>query len=196
METEVRRIAVMVGSNNDLKWQCGLGLDYLKRMVVKDQAEIVDVATVETEVPAVITASIHRNTRYVLDRLETYNNALDVLITGAGWANHLSGTVDAYLRNWLENSRTVVLGVAFEDLTSEDADTRARHLLAAKLSISEVPGTQVVWQDKQVQFVGADGFYRACRFAVTGELPIITIPNPRESHDRTLDEALAYIRGS
>jgi len=141
------------------------------------------------EVLRVETCSLHRNTEGVLDLLwrDDGQHIVDVWIIGAGMANHLTGTCDAYLRYCLGNTTTVVVGVAFDGGLEHPERTEA-----AKLSISQVPGTQVVWHSGDgEQFVGEDGFCRACKWAVTTpELPTIKQPESKETKTRTLAEAL------
>lgn len=92
--------------------------------------------------------------------------ALIAVIIGAGKANHLTGTVDAYLRNTLKNGHVRIIGVAFEGENEEDNR-------AAIGSITHVPGTHVIYHS----FFGADGFADACRFAVKGDLGTISVPD-------------------
>ncbi|MFH1866621.1 MAG: AIR carboxylase family protein [Patescibacteria group bacterium] len=164
-----RRIAIIVGSDSDLS-QCSPGLEYLKRAVEAGSIEVVDV----------ITASIHRNTDKVLDLCRRLSGLVDVVIVGAGWANHLTGTVDAYLRYTLKNDQLVVVGVAFAD------PDNTVHTEAAKLSISEVPGTWVVFNN----YVGRYGFFEACMFAVSADLPVIKLKKPKLLKRRTLVKAI------
>ncbi len=172
----MRKIAVMVGSDSDLK-QCYGGLQYLQKAQKKGLCEVV----------GVLTNSIHRNTEAVLNNLkELQEMEVDVLIAGAGWANHLTGTCDAYLRNTMKNDRITVIGVAFGKMfptTSEE--TRKRE--AATLSISEVPGTQVVFEGF---CIGEVGFRKACERAVEGDFPLIKLKEPKPAYWRTLNEAL------
>ncbi len=168
-----RRIAVLIGSQSDLK-QCGEGLKILKSAVEEEIVEVVDLRA----------SSIHRAMTLTLAHVRDKAD-IDVMITGAGWANHLTGVTDAYLRYALENTKVVVIGVAFEDAKNP------KHTQAAILSITEVPGTQVVFEDAEGEFSGPDGFRRACQFAVSGELPVLTIPEERPPVRFTLDEAIA-----
>ena len=196
---ERRKIAVIVGSDSDVE-QCFAGLQYLQ-----SQGDVRIVCGVHT-------LSVHRNLGELLaylkglqdDLLPTVINSptylhgpVDVIIAGAGWAAHLPGMIDSHLRYGLFDTRTVVLGVAFEDLSNDDPFVCKQHLLAAKLSISEVPGTQVVCRDsigqQKEQYVGAEGFLRACKFAVHGTLPKIQQPKPRLCKYRSPDEALSFI---
>lgn len=161
------RIGIMIGSDSDLK-QCREGLWWLNEL-----------SPTQVVVEAVITNSIHRNTTSVLDNLEDY--PVDVWIVGAGMANHLTGTADAYLRYALKR-RTPVIGVAFEGKTLEDTE-------AACLSIERVPGTQVIFDRKK--FVGAAGFLHACRYAAEGNFPEIKLTDGKPVQVRTLPDAIA-----
>jgi len=173
--TDKRRIGVIIGSDSDLS-QCVPGLALLKD--ANDGGEIT--------VLFVNTMSIHRNTVDVLDQLTL--DYVDVLITGAGWANHLTGTCDAYLRYRLKKKKPVVVGVAFE--CSDDP----RKTQAAINSVRYVPGTQVVYRDDNGPFIGEEGFFRACDFAAYGELPEIELKEPKSVQRRTLEAALELAR--
>jgi phosphoribosylcarboxyaminoimidazole (NCAIR) mutase len=169
----MRKIAVMIGSDSDLS-QCENGLKYLLEAEKEGLVEVVKV----------ITNSIHRNTHSVLDKLFNFHTAvgveIDAIIVGAGMANHLTGTVDAYLRYTLGNKRIIVVGVAFIGKT--EAETRV-----ARESIIYVPGTQVVFNE----YIGANGFMRACEFAVEGDLPRrIILKEGKPVVERTLEEAI------
>lgn len=167
-----RKIAIIIGSKSDLA-QCYSGL------------EILDKCDQEVEVVGVYIRSQHRNTLDAQKLLEKLTEMeIDVAIIGAGWANHLTGCCDAFLRYTLRNDKLVVIGVAFED---KDND---KHTKAAVLSMTEVPGTKVVFDDNDLAFVGASGFARACLLAATKELPKIKLPSPKEIQDLTLKEAL------
>lgn len=173
-----RKVAVMVGSLSDLK-QCLAGLATLR--------DASDHGTIELLGNMILVSSIHRATEVTLQQIRTYHELEqppDVLIAGAGWANHLTGMCDAYLRYALQDTKIVVVGVAFEDPSNEF------HTMAARLSITEVPGNQVVFSDGQSNFIGANGFLRACRFAISGQLPVITLPDPRPPKALTLDKAI------
>lgn len=171
-----RKIAVLIGSDSDLP-QCEHGLNYLRQKELGGGAEVL----------GVYTASIHRNTGDVLRFLQVLSERgdVDAIIAGAGWANHLTGTADAFLRYTLKDQRIVVIGVAFLD------GDKVMHNTAAMLSISEVPGTQVVFGP----YNGSSGFLNACMFAVEEELPKITLKEGRLAVTRTLNEALAEIYG-
>lgn len=178
MDSKKRVIAVIVGSDSDLK-QCADGLKLLKKAEEDGMAVIF----------GVYTASIHRNTKIVLDLLEKLEkNGVDILITGAGWANHLSGMCDAYLRYQLLNDHINVIGVAFDD-------GNGKHLSAAVLSISEVPNTQVLYETREEsQFSGKNGFTRACYVAVNYQMPKVNLPAIKPVHKRTIDEVIKIIQ--
>ena len=172
-------IGIIVGSDSDLKSQCLSGLQILQN-------------DANAAVVAVITASIHRNTKEVFEFLRLYAWQVDIFIIGAGWANHLTGVCEAYLHRVLY-STVPVIGVAFSDESSPTDEERIRHGQTAKLSITEVPSTQVIWRDDLGQFVGPYGFERACKFAAKGQFPAIVLKEPKPVHNRTLVEALEFI---
>lgn len=162
------RVAVMIGSESDLK-QCRVGLLHLQ---ILQNLEAIDFVGVNI-------GSIHRNTEAVLATIKTLvEQNVDVVIVGAGWANHLTGTVDAYLRYTLHDTKTHVLGVAFED------EKNSEHTQAAILSIIYVPGTQVDYCG-----VGSRGFYSACT-KVNSDLKLLKVPEPRQSQWLTLEDAI------
>ena len=167
-----RKIALLFGSLSDLKsGQCKSGFEVLRQEVSRGTIEIV----------GVFIGSIHRNTEWVLCLLQELSTlGVDVLIAGAGWANHLTGTSDAYLRYTIGDTRMVVIGVAFEDAEKPERSQ------AAVWSIVHVPGTQVVFD----AYCGAEGAERACRFAATGTLPTIKRPEPRKCERFTFEDAL------
>ena len=173
----MRNVAVIIGSKSDLP-QCLDGLQFLQ--------EAFKAGGIELYLGSVLISSIHRATDDTLNQLGSMSayGDVDVLIAGAGWANHLTGVCDAYLRYGLEDDKIVVIGVAFEDQKYQG------HTVAAVSSIVNVPGTQVVYQDDQGIFIGANGFTRACRFAIEGELPEIRIPEPRPQEWLSLAEAI------
>ena len=82
----------------------------------------------------------------------------------------------------------VVIGVAFEDKEND------RHTQAAFLSITEVPGTQVIFEDDGFPNIGPLGFERACIFAIDEELPKLKLPEPKPIMDLALEEALEISR--
>jgi phosphoribosylcarboxyaminoimidazole (NCAIR) mutase len=171
----MRKIAFITGSKSDLS-QCRGGFELIKEYMENHPGEI--------EVLGVFIRSQHRNTLETQELLrELADMGADVVIVGAGWANHLTGCSDAFLRYTLKNDHLVVIGVAF------DGGKEERNK-AAVLSITEVPGTQVVFGKDEHVYFGAVGFFEACFFAITGELPKIKLPEPRPTMDLTLEEAL------
>lgn len=168
-----RKVAVVVGSKTDLT-QCERGIEWLRTAHSEGLIELQGIHAM----------SIHRNTDEVLDFLDEVGANLDVLIIGAGWANHLTGTCDAFLRYSLKNASTVVIGVAFADEKDESKT------LTAIRSIQHVPGTQVLFEG----FVGEKGFTQAVERAVTGVLPTLKLPEPKPSWHGTADEALELIK--
>ncbi len=167
----MRKIAVIIGSLSDLQ-QCGHGLHQLAKYQAEGSAQVF----------GVYIRSQHRNTLETQELLkELVNVGVDAIVVGAGWANHLTGCCDAFLRYTLRNNSVRVIGVAFRD------ESQARRTQAAVLSITEVPGTQVAFED----YIGADGFYRACQKAAQGELGVIKLPEPKPAKDFRLEEAVS-----
>ena len=171
----MRRVAVIVGSISDYE-QCVEGFDLLHAAAEAGKIEIVSLGDEKTS-GEVLVSSIHRAPKFTNARFEqcaALEEPLDVLILGAGCANALTGGGDSYLRYELQNTHTVVIGVAFHD------PGEAKNTQAAKLGITQVPETQVVSgvKEKMGQFIGPFGFQRACQFAIDGELPELTQPPP------------------
>jgi phosphoribosylcarboxyaminoimidazole (NCAIR) mutase len=170
----MRKIGIFLGSASDLK-QCLKGLQYL--WDAQGQGSV--------KVPFVRINSIHRNTFATLLYifflwLFSFIERIDAIIVGAGMANHLTGTTDAFLRYFLRSRRIVIIGVAFENAKDPESTQ------AAILSITKVPGTQVVFDN----FVGAEGFFRACQFTVEGDLPELIRPAKKQTQTLTLREAI------
>lgn len=154
-----RLVAVVVGSESDIRKQFSAGVDVLDMAIEEGLIVLYQ--------GCVIVSSIHRMTDDTLALAREFRNAAhkpDVAIIGAGKANHVTGVVDAYLRYTLKDDSVRVIGVAFEG--ENDEDNRA-----AVGSITQVPGTQVIYNG----FFGVDGFAEACRFAVSGDLGTIVL---------------------
>jgi hypothetical protein len=174
-----RRIAVIIGSKSDLP-QCLEGLLVLEKACKAGEIELVN--------GGIIISSVHRATTATLHLIKGLSESVqppDVLITGAGRANHLTGMADAYLRYDLRDRRVLVVGVGFDD------PVNPRYTQAAELSVSEVPGTQVVFEDRQDKFIGSHGFLRSCEFAVHGNLPAIRLPESKPQEFFRLEEAIS-----
>jgi phosphoribosylcarboxyaminoimidazole (NCAIR) mutase len=174
----MRKIIIIAGSKNDLK-QCQMGFNWLL-----GQKETINVKKVHV-------ASQHRHTlkvqQILIDEVDglTGTDPIDAIIACAGWAAHLPGCCDAFLRYRLKNTTIPVIGVAIQDGENH------LHNQAAILSITQVPGTQVIFKNGDEEFFGEKGFLAACKFAATGTFPVITLKKPPESFEMSLDEALA-----
>lgn len=187
----MKTLVIVIGSKSDLK-QCRKGLLFLK-----EHSDRIKVLCIHI-------SSIHRHTLNTQDILTGYAKARrkpSAILLGAGWAAHLIGCSDAFLRFVLQDKDIPVIGVAFADLNSEDPDVRRTHDKAAKLSISEVPGTQAIYYDiydenksKKDIFFGEEGFLEACRFITYHDLPELVLKEaPPIQNFQTIDEALAAI---
>jgi len=167
---KMKKLAIIIGSESDLA-QCLGGL-----ILLRDHPEITTNIFIRSQ---------HRNALDLQQLLqEIVQQKYNAIIAGAGWANHLTGCVDAFLRYTLKDTGIPVIGVAFSD---KDDD---RHTQAAILSITEVPGTQVVFKDEKSNFIGSHGFWDACQFAISQELPKIKLPSPKEPRDFSLKQAI------
>ena len=172
----MRKIGVMIGSDSDLP-QCIKGLELLENAVANAQIQFTyfDVN------------SIHRHTLLVLDTLKAYDQqrdfkgGVDVLIIGAGMANHLTGCVDAFLRHTLRNHWIIIYGVAFENEYDSEGTK------AAVLSITQVPSTNVIFRD----YVGSEGFFRACNDAIYDDLQPIELPSSKPYFRWSLQKAIS-----
>ena len=145
--------------------------------------------------------SCHRNDKTLCEFIELIAAEAEgqpdtdfILVMAAGWAAALPGVAAGQLYNRLGANNVFVVAVALEsEITSEttkgggdnvvlnDARTavqifmgltpKQRRDLAAVLSITEVPGNLMITGDERGLFFGAEGFHRACQFAVRGEIP-------------------------
>jgi phosphoribosylcarboxyaminoimidazole (NCAIR) mutase len=166
-----RKLGIILGSVNDLA-QCETGLKYL--------------ASAPVEVLFVKVISAHRNRAKLLEFMTwlVETQAVDAVIVAAGWAAILPGTIEAFLRYERQNTSIRVFGVALED------PDNSIHTKAAILSITQLPGIEVIYDD----YVGSQGFYRACRDAVEDNLLAIQLPVAKEPLELTLEAALAMIK--
>lgn len=163
------RIATMLGSDSDLP------------QAVRAHSFLLDKERYGTiELVGQFTNSIHRNPADVIAVLSNLIGKVDAIIVGAGWANHLTGCVDAFLRNLFKDDEIVVFGVAFKDPDNEE------HTQAAISGIVNVPGSSVVFND----YVGSEGCLQAAKDAVAGEYPVIQLKDQKSAVRRSIDKAL------
>lgn len=174
----MKRIQIILGSSSDLP-QCLEGLRHFQwRMSIGD-----------VYVRGVRINSIHRNTLAALMYITwmwilRWFGRVHILIIGAGMANQLTGTSEAFLRYFLRSDKLAVIGVAFAGKTKEAT-------LAAELSITQVPGSQVIFQN----FVGPDGFLEACKYAINVPLPKIKLPAAKPTANFTFKQAVLIAEG-
>lgn len=165
----MKNIAVFLGSINDLG-QCLDGLRTLDTFAHEDKVRVI-----------VYVRSAHRHIgplQDLLDALST-NGKTDTIIAGAGKAAILPGFADAYLRNQCHDTKINVIGVGFTG--ENDRDT-----IAATLSITQAPGTQVIYAGR-----GWQGFQHACEMACTREdFPTIKLPEIPLGQTMSLEEAI------
>lgn len=171
---DVRRIekptiATMFGSDSDLK-QAVRAHEFLLGMEQQGNIILFDEWT----------NSIHRNPADVVAALSKLIGSVDAIIVGAGWANQLTGCVNAFLRNWYKNDHIVVYGVAIEDLKNPI------HTQAAILSITELPGSEVIFDN----YVGSEGCLQAAQDASRGVYPVIKLKEQKSAVRRTIAEAI------
>lgn len=174
-----RRIAVLVGSDNDLIMQCHAGIDFLAKQTLAGQIELLGVETLSVH-------GVHDEWREYIGERHARQD-VDIIIAGAGMAAHLPGMTDAVLGHALKDQHIHVVGVSFEDKNDHE------NTLAAELSIARVPGKRLVCSDAEGQFTGPNGFLRACQFAVRGEFAALDLPKPRKRESRTIFETLQFI---
>ena len=163
-----RRIVVIAGSKNDIIKHNRAGMDYLREKVKQGLIEVIGVHV----------RSIHRHPKKTRKLVKKYSDMhnIDVMIVEAGKAAHLPGCIDSYLRNELHDDRIVVIGVGLPGKNIMD-------LLAAELSITEVPSTQVIYAGKK--------FLDGCIIACEKPLPEIKLGVIPPIEDFTLDGAYA-----
>lgn len=169
----MKHLVVIVGSENDLK-HCAEGLSTLYA-----------ISSLGRIIVNVHVKSVHRHTEKLLALLRAYSatGQIDSIIAGAGKAAHLPGCIDAYLRNHLGDTKIHVIGVAFTSGNKLDDE-------AAVLSITQVPGTQVIYAGQ-----GSQGFKKACQMAsVAKNLPEITLAAIPPDMNLTLDQARALAK--
>jgi phosphoribosylcarboxyaminoimidazole (NCAIR) mutase len=170
------KVGIMLGSKSDFK-QCIDGFKLLKLAEERKLIKLVQVRKNKT----VNVNSIHRHNRATRKNLRKMIKAgVDVIIAGAGKAAHLPGMLDSDLRYELRNSHVSIIAVAFEGKITKD-------VLAATLSISEVPKHQMIFTRNHR---GANGFLLACKKAIAGDFPEISLPGLIPDEYFTLEEAI------
>jgi phosphoribosylcarboxyaminoimidazole (NCAIR) mutase len=175
MENKKRRVAVVFGSKSDLLYG-EAGLNFLN-----NNRDLCEVVSVSFRSPL-----RHRSWLRMMNKLA---DSCDVIIMGAGWANHPAVLADAFLRRRKQNTTIPVVGVAFEDVENQ------RHSVASEFSLTEASiDIQVVYQDSSGKFFsGSEGFYRACVFGVLGDFSVIKIPEPKFEGDFSLEEIMGEL---
>lgn len=168
-----RKIAVVCGSDSDLA-HIASGLAMLR---VAEAQGVIKVLSVEV-------CSAHRNPVELRELLRKYAagpEKPDVVIACTGKLAALFGTADAISRNEMKNTSTHFIAVPLKGITEEASQ-------AAYLSAKEVPGAQFIFKDE---------FFHnpeeAFVYAVSGELPQITLEKQKPPQTLTLGEA--YHRG-
>lgn len=144
VERKRRRIEIVVGSESDIP-QTISGLTYLD-----------DTADYRVSV-----LSCHRNPDELRRFAKTRLLKANVVLPGAGKAAALPGIIKSELCK-LNHPEIPVIGVAFKGSTEEDN-------LAAKLSITRLPGQPVELAPDGTAYFAEQGFLAACRAAVEHE---------------------------
>jgi len=117
--------------------------------------------------------SCHRNPVNVAEFASTVD--ADVIICIGGKAFALPGVMDAFLHHYGRN--IPVVGVVF-------GEPQSQALLAAKLSIEEIPGTPVIMDEVKGVYTWSEGLIAALSRIIDGELPP---PKPRTEKPVLLD---------
>jgi len=175
-----RKVAVMVGSDTDLK-QCADGLDYLKLLH----------STGCIRVYGVYTNSIHRNMFTVLFNLiMLWLMRVDAIIVVAGWAAHLPGMCEAFYRYVLRDVRIRIIPVAADADPTKPHDAKViKRNLAAIYSISEVPKHQMILSNGKDVCFGSAGFLQACHMIIEiDDLEPVVLPEKKSAFKRTITE--------
>jgi phosphoribosylaminoimidazole-succinocarboxamide synthase len=112
--------------------------------------------------PAVHVVSCHRNPDELRTFVDSGCGGVDAIVASGGMAFALPGVLESLIH---QSGRHVpVVGVALGKKDSED-------LLAAQLSISQLPSQPVVMDEVYGVYTGAEGFKAAIRRVLDGELP-------------------------
>lgn len=162
-----RKIAVLCGSESDLN-QITPGLALLQAAQTQ---ELIEVSSVEI-------CSAHRNPSALRELLKKFSEtATDVVIVCAGKLAALFGDSDAISRNELHNNQTHFVAVPLKGKTREST-------LAAYLSAKEVPNSQFIFREEFFE-----NPEEAFVFAISGELPKITLKDQKPTQHLNIEEA-------
>lgn len=165
----IRRVVVIAGSKNDLIKKGRAAIKYLIDKRDKGAVEIVGIHV----------SSCHRQPKSTRELVKKYHEKcnIDFILAIAGKAADLPGFIDAYLRNELYDYRIGVIGVGLPGATLRDT-------LAAELSITDIPGNQVIYAGQSI----LEGCVMACDYPV----PEIKINiNPSAEDFESLEQILA-----
>ncbi len=146
VEKPLRRIAVVIGSESDMK-QTTSGMLHLANHSVGYDFSVI---------------SCHRNPKALREHVAwLIENGFEAIVAGAGKLAGLPGDLKALL--CAEGRSDIpVIGVGFKGDT-EKAD------LAAKLGIEELPETPVEMDERGHAYFGPEGFTQACQAATNHE---------------------------
>jgi hypothetical protein len=165
---------VVIDGNENLP-QCIPGLEFLQKADELGEAIVCEVV-----------AASGRTMKDLIYLVNGHQHRVDVWLVGGSGDNRLPNLLDDLLRFNFKNTYGVVVGVAFADYE----DPTHHRTQAAVKAITGNLVTQVVWNN----FVATDGFLRAAKFAVHGELPKIILEKDKRMVSHTIHEALRYGR--
>jgi phosphoribosylaminoimidazole-succinocarboxamide synthase len=157
VEKTVKNIAVVCGSESDLPAVKAACLS-ARNAIDKAQSLLTRGAKITVHI-----MSCHRNPEYVRQFAMDLAGVYDAIVATGGKAFALAGVLDAWIYHFA--LPTPVIGVALGEEASKS-------LLAAQLSIEEIPGQPVVMDEvRGCVYVGSDGVLKAIDRIVCGELP-------------------------
>lgn len=161
-----RKVAVIMGSDKNLG-QCCQGLALLKKAILDNTIEFKDI----------VTASANSDIGALFAHLTNLAaTECDVIIADAEVANRC----DSFLRYTLRNAKVAVIGVVF-------MDENPHRTIATTLNMREARHSSVLF-DKE--YVGENGFLKACFIAISGSLPEMKIKECAAIIDRNIIEAI------
>jgi len=167
----VRRVVVVIDSKENLP-QCVPGLEFLQKADKRGEVIVCEVVTTSG-----------RNMKDLINLVKGHQHRVDVWLVGGSGDNRLPNLLDDLLRFNFRNTYGVVVGIAFADYE----DPTHQRTQAAVKAITGNLTTQVAWNN----FVATDGFLRAAKFAVHGQLPNIILENDKRIVSNSLHEALS-----